>query len=286
MSAADLAGAAVRLAAVTAAASDEALGRGWAWGAYAEEGARFAALRAAEELRALAVRIAAEREAAGNTLTQAQRILAQYHAAYRELQGALLGLDDEALNPAPAVGEWSAREALAHIAEADAGFLVCCGWSLGRHRAGDAAPSIPPNAYWEATLAAEADFAAALSGPLDGLCALHADLHRRILAELGGIADHEVDLPSRYWEPEPLPLRFRLHRLESHLRQHLVQIDGALAAIGRAPGEGRRLARLLYAALADAEGAAIGAETTLDTERAALAAALSARAEEVAAVLA
>jgi hypothetical protein len=285
MAASELERAVARLAAVSAA-DDERLGRAWAWGAYRQEGARFAALRSCEELREHAVRAAHARQLAGRGPTQAQRILAQYHAAFRDLEGALAGLDEAALTLAPAEGEWPVRTAVVHMTEADAGFLVSIGYALGQHRAGNAEPGQPPEAYWVATLGDEAAYNAVVGGAFAELRAAHRELHDHILAAFAGIADDEIDLPSRYWEPEPMPLRFRLHRLESHLRQHTVQVDNTLAAIGRAPREGRRLARLLYTALADAEGAVIGAEGTLGAKRADLAAVLATRAEELAVVLA
>ena len=101
---------------------------------------------------------------------------------------------------------------------------------------------------------------AILQGPLADLRTFHGELHARILRELAGIGDHEIDLPSFYWEGTPISLRFRLHRFNSHMRQHTVQIDKTLANLDQAPSEARRLLRLIYAALAEAEGAAIGAE--------------------------
>jgi hypothetical protein len=55
------------------------------------------------------------------------------------------------------------------------------------------------------------------------------------------------------------PIRFRLHRFESHMRQHTIQIDKTLMLLGQPPTEVKRLLRLTYAAWADAENALIGA---------------------------
>lgn len=275
-----------RFAEVAGAADEPRLERAWAWGAYSDEGVRFAFFRTYEELRELAVRVAAERLARGHAPSAAQRILAQYHAAYRDLQAALLGIDEAGAARAPAEGEWPVRQALAHIVEADAGFLVVCSYALEQHRAGNHAPEKPPEAYWDATLGDEASFVAVMEGPLAGIQAYHDALHGRLLAALAGVGDGEVDLPSRYWEGYDLPLRFRLHRLDSHMRQHTVQVDKIRAAIGRAPTEAGRLMRMLYAALAEAEGAALGAPQTLASERARVAAGIVARADEIASILA
>jgi hypothetical protein len=87
----------------------------------------------------------------------------------------------------------------------------------------------------------------------------HVAFHERIVREFAGISEEELALPSIYWEDYELSLRFRLHRFDSHLRQHTVQIDKTRESIGRTPNEAQRLLRLIYAALAQAEGATIGA---------------------------
>src|SRR5881397_4109344 len=69
--------------------SDEAMDRPWVWREYDEEGLRFTLLLAQHELRDLTVRLAAMRPAPPS---QAQRILGQYHYAYRDLTGALAGV--------------------------------------------------------------------------------------------------------------------------------------------------------------------------------------------------
>ena len=66
--------------------SDAEMGKPWAWRMYDEEGLRFALLMTHHELRDLAVRLAAARDRAPS---QAQRILAQYHQAYRDMTAVL-----------------------------------------------------------------------------------------------------------------------------------------------------------------------------------------------------
>jgi hypothetical protein len=105
----------------------------------------------------------------------------------------------------------------------------------------------------------EAAEEAILHGPLAELQSFHARLHGRVLRELAETGDHELDLPSIYWESAPMSLRFRLHRFDSHMRQHTVQIDKTLHDLGHGPTEARRLLRLIYAALAEAEAVLFGA---------------------------
>ena len=94
------------------------LEREWKWKDHDEEGIRFAFFVTLHELRHLAVILSTLRPRP----TAAQHILSQYHAAYMDLQAALLGLSPEDEDKAPAEGEWSVRRAYAHILGTDIGF--------------------------------------------------------------------------------------------------------------------------------------------------------------------
>jgi uncharacterized damage-inducible protein DinB len=248
---------------------------------------RFAFFRTYEELRELAARTATERVTQGQGPSSAQRILAQYHGAFRDLQAALLGLSAEEADQAPAEGEWAVRQVVAHIVVADLGFFGVTKYALDRHRSGDGRPAEIPDEAWDTILGQdEATIRAILEGPLADLQSYHEAIQERVLRELAGIRDEELDAPSSYWEGYPLGLRFRLHRFDSHLRQHTVQIDKTLASVGGPPAEAKRLLRLIYAAWAEAEGAAIGAwDVGADLRREA-AAIVAARTQEIATILA
>src|SRR6266508_5022013 len=73
---------------------DADLERDYTW-RYHDEGLRFALIGTYHELRDLAATTAAERAAYGHPITIAQRVLAQYHLAYRDLQAILLGVRSE-----------------------------------------------------------------------------------------------------------------------------------------------------------------------------------------------
>jgi hypothetical protein len=250
-----------RLAVIAQLMSLSDLERPWKWASYDSEGVRFAFFRVQEELRALAVRIAAARLAVGQPPSQAQRILAQYHTAYRELRASLLGLDNAVLDQPPAKEEWPVRRTLAHILGADMGFYVVVRYALDRHRSADDRPPRFGDEIYGRLLGVDEDsYHAIMERPVDGLLDYHAALHQRVLDELSGITDSELELDSYYWEEEPHALRFRLHRFESHLRQHSIQIGKILAALGRLPGEPLHLMHLVYAALAEVEGASLGSD--------------------------
>lgn len=231
--------------------SDQDMGRQWTWGVYDEEGLRFALLMTHHELRDLATRLAHERPAR----TAASAILAQYHQAYRDLTGALAAVRTEDLDRAPAEGEWPLREVCLHMLGAEYGFLRVCRIALERHRAGRAGE--PAEAEWDAASAPYLEARQAAAEPLAAADQMRirdafAAIHIRNLRELGDITDAELDLPSWFWDGA-MPLRFRLHRFEEHLRQHTIQLDKTLVGIGRGPTEAQRLVRNVYNALADVE---------------------------------
>lgn len=235
--------------------TDAQLGVPWRWRDYDEEGLRFALLMTHHELRDLAVRLESRRAAR----TGGQAILAQYHQAYRDLTAVLAMLTDADLDRAPADGEWPLRDVLEHMLGAEHGFLAVHRFALTRHRAGTYAEQT--EAEWKAFRAPYAMPEGAVAGAVASIREAFFRQHDRVLRELADITDAELELPARFWETEDLPLRFRLHRLEEHLRQHTVQLDKTLVAIGRPPTEAHRLVRNVYHALADVEsdGVADGA---------------------------
>jgi hypothetical protein len=282
-----LAQAVEQFAGLTQAIPDSALDLDWAWGAYDSEGVRFAFFRMYEELRELAVKVESERLVRGVPLTSAQRILAQYHAAHRDMQAALLGTGAELAAQPPAEGEWPPQKIVAHMVGAELGFYGVVRYALDRYLTGDGVPAEIPEEAWDALIGEdEATTTAVLNGPFEGIVEYYDAFHARVLREFAEITDEELALPSMYWEGHELSLRFRLHRFDSHLRQHTVQIDKTLEAVGHAPGEAGRLLRLIYAALAEAEGATIGEPDVAAKSGRRLAEAIAARTAEIASIVA
>lgn len=236
---------------------DADLEKDWAWGSYKSEGIRFAYFRTYEDLRQLAVQINHARAASG---TQAQRILTQYHAAYLDLQGILLGVDSKYFEMPPADGEWSLRRTYAHIVGADLGFYVAIKFALERYRQDkDPFVEIDDDTWLGVAGMDESELDSKMDEPLPGLRAFHKDLHMRILLEFAEMDASELEKASRFWEDEYHTLRFRLHRFDAHMRQHTIQIEKTLQAIGHVPNESQRLMRLIYSALAEVEGVLLGA---------------------------
>ena len=258
------------------------LERAWIWKDHDEEGIRFAFFVTLQELRDLAVTLATRR----SKPTAAQHILRQYHAAYVDLQAAILGISDEDAERSPAEGEWSIQKAYAHVLGTDINFTIVVRYALEGHRTGTWVPEriSDPDADRLAGISDE-DYLALTKGPLSGMVTYHRELHRDIIADFSNITDRELDLPSTFWEETRFPIRHRLHRYEAHFVQHTVQIDKILVAIGQGPSESKRLLRKMYVALAEAEGWMIGVEKTDETAIVAAASSIAERVTQIKSLL-
>ena len=226
---------------------DPEMDRTWVWREYDEEGLRFALLMAQHELRDLAVRLAAMRPAPPS---QVQRILGQYHHAYRDLTGALAGVRDEDLDRVPKEGEWSLRRVIAHMLGAEYGFLGVIQYGLAADRPREQKAAEERWSSWREEHGYRGP--KTLDGGIASVRNAMFAIHRRVLSELGGLSDDALDREAMFWDGDK-PIRFRMHRFEAHMIQHTVQVDKTLEWLGRGPTEARRLVRVLYRDLAAVE---------------------------------
>ena len=258
--------------------SDSDMGRPWVWREYDDEGLRFTLLLAQHELRDLAVRLESLRTKKGPPASQTERILGQFHFAYRDLTGVLAGVRDDDLDRVPAVGEWPVREVLEHMLGAEFGFLGVVQYALAPDRPHDVEEAEERWDKWRD----EHNYRAPkkLEGGVADVRNALFEIHRRILRELVGLSDNALEKPAIFWDGEK-PIRFRLHRFEAHMVQHTVQVEKTLDWIGRGPSEARRLIRILYRDLAPVE--MLGSTHFGEKEREAVATALRDRAAEIAA---
>ncbi len=258
--------------------SEKDLERDWKWKDHDEEGIRFAFFVTLQELRQLAVTLSALRARP----TAAQHILSQYHAAYLDLQAAVLGLSNEDAEQPPVEGEWPVKQTYSHILGTDFGFSAVVRYALEGHRFHTWTPDrIPEQEYPRLYGVSDEEYDALMASPFDHMRSFHRRLHLRILDEFQTISDRELDLPSTFWEDTRFPIRHRLHRYEAHFTQHTIQIDKTLVAIGQAPSESKRLLRKIHAALAEVEAQMIGAERMDDAAILATASSISDRTKEI-----
>jgi len=267
---------------VTSGLSNAALATSWQWRSY-NEGVRFALLRTHEELRTLAAVLISQRAIEGKSLTTAQWSLAQYHAAYRDFQAILLRAGDALLDEEPAPDEWPLRVTFGHILAAEREFFARIDFAVRQQRAKIETPeAMSSDEVAEFVGSTYDEFERTMNRlSLVGLLGYYATLHQRVLRELNAISGVELKAQSLWWEGVPMTVEFRLHRLDSHLRQHSLQIHKTLDALTGPPSEAHQLLRLIYAALAEIEGITIGAWTLGKRQRGELAATIQQRAQEL-----
>jgi hypothetical protein len=252
----ELTAAVEKFASMMIEASDSRLDQPWHWKGH-DEGIRFAFFVTHLELRQLAVRLSSDR-AAGLKMpypSLSQRILAQYHSAFMDLQAALIGISLKNSVRAPAKKEWSVQATYSHILEAELGFASVIRYALENHRSKKWLPNpIPEKDFFRYTGLKEKAFAQLMDSSLPKLIAFHREFHTKLLSEFSGIGNDELGFPAAYWEETRFHIGYRLHRFEAHLRQHTIQIDRTLAAIDCSPTESKRLIRMLFSALAEVNG--------------------------------
>lgn len=261
--------------------SDDELYLDWSWRAY-HEGIRFAFFRIYEELRKLAATLITERTTRGKPITTAQYTLAQYHTAYRDLQAILIGVDNAIIDVPPAAGEWPIRMILGHIIAAEREFFARIWHAVEQFRTGNDDPVAMTTKEVAEFVGTHEEFERMMNRlSIPGIMAYYDSLHKRVLRELTTIRGLELEALSLWWEEIPITVEFRLYRLDSHLRQHTVQIEKTLVALDHAPTEIKRLLRLIYAALADVDSTMIGAWGFGKEKRLEVAAQITQLAEEV-----
>jgi hypothetical protein len=264
--------------------SDGDLELEWRWRTY-DANIRFAFFCTYEELRQLAAKLISQRTSASKTINTAQRSLAQYHSAYRNLQAILLGANDELLDTPPAKNEWPIRMILGHTMAAEREFFARIWFAVQQHRqdADKAAEATEmSDKEVEEFVGSFDEFDLTMNRlSLAGILAVYDSLHKRVMREISDIRAFELEAPSLWWEGLPLSVEYRLHRLDSHLRQHTIQLEKTLEALTAPPSETQRLLHLIYEALADVEGVIIGDWLLGQREQGELAATIAQRTNEI-----
>ena len=251
---------------------DAAMERDWPWRSK-DTDIRWGFYRTYEELRDLAATIDAQRAAKGPRQTFAQRALAVYGVAYRDLKALLLGLDEGDLDRAPAEGEWPLRTVFEHLMRAERRFLAETVFAVGRHRRGEPVQPMPEELF--PPYVGDGDALRTLLQIVAGYDALH----QQALDKLSGLSDEDVAAPMIWWYEADV--RFQLFRFDAHLREHTIQAEKVLEAIRPRPSDTLRTLRLTYRALGSVEGALLGASSTLADRTSETAAAIAVRTQEL-----
>lgn len=260
------------LAEVSSSFSDVDLAQPYHWGKH-DEGVRLALIGTYHELHDLAATLANQRQEEGIPLTLAQRVLGQYHLAYRELEATLIGITAVQFDQEPAAGEWPLRVILGHIVQAERAFFTLILYGLTQQETGAERPfSLPDGEVERVTGSQESFFDITDYQPLAAVQAYYEEFHRRVLRELTAVPDEQfLGSSPVWWEGEEYSLQYRLHRFDAHLRQHHIQIEKTLQLLNKPVSEVHYLLRLVYRALAEVENGVLGAANLEAAERQALA---------------
>ena len=196
--------------------------------------AAYALFNALEEEQRAAAALAPDGDEASRILTLAQ-------IAFGRLRGLLAGVDDDLLDRAPAAGEWSIRQTLAHAIQVERSYRANTQHALIR---GDDEPLTLP-----ADRRPKPEPADTSGGVLDILAAFAA---RRAETDeaLVGLDPRQMTRPSQ-WGPydisHEIDVRFRLHRFASHLVEHTVQCEKTLESLGVTLTDPRSVVRAIGA---------------------------------------
>jgi len=205
---------------------------------------RYALYRTIEESQEAVARAAARPHA------ESRRILSLAQRAFGDLRGLLVGLPANLLDEAPRAGEWSIREILRHILVTEQRYAIGTVYAVER---ADTDPMRVADA--KLPTAAQIDVAGEIGAILARLAGARSETDRR----LGELPNAAMTRPTQ-WIQYDVDVRFRLHRFASHLAEHTVQCEKALAALGWPMTEGRRIVRRLTSLLGEIEGLAGHAE--------------------------
>jgi hypothetical protein len=235
----DLAAASVDLLAIP----DSALETGWQW-RDDEADVRYGLYRAIEAIEEAGAGVARILRDIGAGRTPAADRIAPATIARWDLHGLLVSMDDATLDRHPGGGEWTARQALAHIVSGQRAYGWFTAWWASRPLEEPAPDGVPDGVRDGAGLpddeAEGAGEVADIRARFDATLDLSA-------ARLAYLDDDGLARRAR-WAGIPVTVGFRLGRWSAHVVEHTVQLDKTMLVLRRSPSEVERLVRLIHAA--------------------------------------
>jgi DinB superfamily len=233
--------------------SDTVLELAWPWRAGDELDAdiRYGFYRIHERLEEAVAGIARGRLVSGEgpDVGPTVPILASSTAARWELRAAVAALGDADLDRDPGGGEWTVRQTLGHIVNSQRGYGWYNAWWLDR---GDAPGPLPARAGDE-RLPELPDEETEAVGTRDEIMARFDGLVDQGAERFATIDSAALAIPAR-WSGLRVDLAFRIGRLGSHIREHVIQVDKTVVMLGRPTTEVERLIRLTGASYGRLEG--------------------------------
>jgi DinB superfamily len=196
--------------------------------------------------------IAAILQAAEWQPSEAQRILAALARTRGYLRGVLVGLTDEVFDRPPGPDEWSVRQALQHIRNNEQRFVADVGYAVERliHSESSALERPDPD-RGPGTLGLP------LPEGFEGALAALEATRDEVVGATATLGAEQLSAPTS-WAGRTVDIRFMLHRRATHERQHTVQVEKTLRAIGSRQTEVQLLLRQAEIARGALEGLLAG----------------------------
>lgn len=222
------------------AVPDAALDMPWTWPGFGEADGRYAFFRILEDLEGTAAAI----DARAGARPPGEAVIAPSTVARWDAIGLLAPLTATELDADPGRGEWTIREAVAHLIASQYSYGVYTGWYRGQAaRTADERLPIPPDDLgdpaWDEAIAAD--------GTPDEIRRRLHQAQDDAAASLSDLTMDELAYAAR-WSGLPVTIGFRQGRWSSHIAEHTVQVDKTLLWLGRHPTEVERLVRRLAVA--------------------------------------
>jgi len=164
--------------------------------------------------------------------SETARILSLAQSAFGGLRGLLAGIDDGLLDRAPAPGEWSLRETLAHAIITERSYRAACEYAIARSAA---EPVRAPDERRPKPDPADT------AGGIGEIVARFAEHRAGSDAALGQLPDAALARPT-IWSGAEVDVRHRLHRFASHIAEHADQCEKTIRALGAFGGDARAIA--------------------------------------------
>lgn len=233
---------------------DGLLEKEWSWQGY-EEGVRLAFFRVMEELRWMESVVVQQQSYQGHIVGAVQSVLMAYHQAYWDLRMVYAGVDEKLIDRSPGKDTWSLRDVLYHVLETEWAFYGLFRYTF---QFAGTAPEWPrgniPREFMNHHFEQDGRFhESVFDGDLSTMLGFYDHLHIRIMEGLKDLPDGSLAEMIEFWEPQPMPARFRLIRFESHLRQHTIQAERTMDEQAVKTSEIKYLLRAAAAAFASLE---------------------------------
>jgi hypothetical protein len=205
------------------------------------------------------IEIARTFTALGWQQTETQQVLALAMETRGELRSILLGAPDADIDRVPAPGEWTVRQTLEHAHAVDGRYASAIEYAVERVHSSVELPLQRPRAATSEP-AGDTRLGGSLGQVLTQLHLTRDD----VVARLNGIADADLQAPAIYGGHE-VDVRYRLHLLSSHEREHAGQVARTLRDIGFRQTEAQMILGHAEVARGHIEGMLIGIPDALLT---------------------